>query len=237
MKIKFLSVILIFYASLSFGETEIPNLDTSGKSISELIPDEWTVLSSTIGYLNGDGIDDMAFALKNNDLTNYEPIRNGTDSIDMNPRVLAIYFKNADGTYKKQLQSNHFILLKDSPTMDEPFDGLTIESNGVLRIDFHFWFSAGSWYMSNHQHKFRYQNNQFELIGYESSSTHRGTMKTTEHSINFSTNKMKITETVFNEETEEEKTTFQWKNIELERLKTVTSLKKPFEWTFEGIQI
>ena len=82
--------------------------------------------------------------------------------------------------------------------------------------------------MSNHQHKFRYQNNQFELIGYESSSTHRGTMKTTEHSINFSTNKMKITETVFNEETEEEKTTFQWKNIELERLKTVTSLKKAF---------
>ena len=238
MKIKLFILLMSFSFAPTFGATKLPDLPRTGVDINELVPDGWRVLSSSVGDLNGDGTDDLAFAVQNNDPNNFEANEGlGTDSINLNPRILAIYFKSADSVYHKHLQSNEFILLRDSPTMDEPFDGLTIQDNGVLSIRFHFWYSAGSWYMSDHEYKFRYQNDHFELIGYESSSTHRGTMETTEHSINFLTKKMKVVATVLDEKAEEEQTTVQWKDFQLDQLKTIRSLKKPFEWSFEGVRI
>ena len=234
----FISIGLSILTFVSFGQSEHPELANIGKKISDLTPDGWDTLASTIGDLNRDGIDDLVFAIKNTDNRNFKLNDGlGSDSTDLNPRILAIYFGDSSRTFKKQLQSNEFILLKESPTIDEPFDGLTIQNNGILKMNYSFWSSAGSWYMSNHEYKFRYQNDRFELIGYEETETHRGTMKSTNYSINFSTKKMKTVVTTFDENTEEEKSSVRWKKFELVKLKSISSLRKPFEWTFLGIEI
>ena len=159
----------------------------------------------------------------------------GTDTIDLNPRILAIYFRNnTSRRFEKHMQSNEFIIQRDSPTMDEPFEGVEISKNRTLKIGFHLWYSAGSWTMSNHTYIFRFQHHRFELIGYDSHESHRGTGETTEYSINFSTRKMKITRGNFSEDTPQ---SAEWKAFELEELKTFDSLKRPFEWEFMGTSL
>jgi hypothetical protein len=76
-------------------------------------------------------------------------------------------------------------------------DGLIIEK-GVLKIDLNYWYSCGSWYTNHNTYIFRYQNNQFEMIGYESSEFHRASGEATSISINYSTKK-KIETTGLNE--------------------------------------
>ena len=76
-------------------------------------------------------------------------------------------------------------------------NGLSIEK-GVLKIDLNYWYSCGSWYTNHNTYIFRYQNNQFEMIGYESSEFHRASGEATSISINYSTKK-KIETTGLNE--------------------------------------
>lgn len=238
MRIFFGFIFLIFIQTFVLGQEKFPTLSSQGKSLNELIPKKWSVLSSAEGDLNKDGITDLVFVIENTDKSNFQINENefGKDSINLNPRILAIYFGTKSGNYTKNLESNEFIILQDSPTMDEPFDGVEILKNGVLKINFHFWFSAGSWWMSNHSYKFRFQNNQFELIGYDANEIHRATLETHSYSINFSTRKMETTTTIL-DENEEEIVEKETKSFKLKELKSIPSLGKPFEWEFEGLSI
>ncbi len=225
-----------------FFKTEIKDysveLPESGTKLSDLIPQGWKVLSTSSGDLNNDDIDDIVFAIQNTLPENLEfndgP---GIDTLDLNPRVLGIYFGKSDHVFEKKLQSNEFIILRDSPTMDEPFDGVKILDNGDLQIDFHFWYSAGSWHMSDHQYTFRYQKEAFELITYESSERNRGSGEETDYKINFITKKMNTSRMYFDDATEEKNEEDLQKKIEIQQLKSLKSLGKPFEWEFQGIRI
>ena len=217
-----------------FGQNKLI-LPDNGETLENIIPDNWKLLDSTSGDLNQDGISDLVFAIQKTDRNNIELNDGlGTDTIGLNPRILAIYFGNNSGGFNKKLVSEHFIILRDSPTMDEPFEGFNINKKGILEINYRFWYSAGSWSMSNHKYKFRFQNNEFALIGYDSNEAHRASGETTDYSINFLTRKIKITKGNFsNDEPESE----EWKEFYLEELLTIKSIKKPFELEFNGIYL
>lgn len=203
--------------------------------MEELIPRKWKLVASTTGDLNRDGVSDLVFVVQDTDKRNLELSEGpGTDTVDLNPRILGIYFGSSSGNYTKQVQANEFILLRDSPAMDEPLDGIHITGKGVLQIDFRLWYSVGSWTMSSHTYRFRFRNNRFELIGYDANETHRATGETIEHSINFASRKMSITK---GNVSEEKPRSVEWKALALDALKTIESLNKPFEWEFEGIYL
>jgi len=230
-------VFLLFVAFTSLTCLSQDNLilKKEGKTLKDIIPKEWKILDSKKGDLNNDGILDLVFAIQNTDKKNIEPNEGlGADNIDLNPRILGIYFGSKSGGFTQKLVSNHFIILQDIPTMDEPFDGFSISKKGILDIKFKFWFSAGSWTMSNHTYRFRYQNNKFTLIGYDSNEAHRGTGETTDYSINFLTKKMKIVKGSFSNEISE---TVNWKKISLDKLIALKDIDKPFELKFEGIRL
>ena len=231
--------IFLMFGLSSFSQSKNPELQKKGKELKDLIPDQWKLLATTNGDLNRDGINDVAFIIENTDKKNIKlnDIDLGRDSINLNPRILGIYFGKRNGKLVKKLQSDTFILLQDSPTMDEPFDGIEILENGILQIKFKFWFSAGSWSTSNHTYQFRFQNKAFELIDYESNESHRGTGEETDYSINFLTQKMKVIVTSFDEETEERIYEETLKEFEIQQLKSIQSLKKPLEWEFQEIRI
>ena len=224
-----------------FFKSEIKNhsieLPESGTKLDDLIPKGWKTLSTSYGDLNNDSVDDLAFAIQNtlpeNLKYNDGP---GIDTLDLNPRILGIYFGKSDHTFEKKLQSNEFIILRDSPTMDEPFDGVKILQNGDLQIDFHFWYSAGSYQMSDHQYTFRYHNNAFELITYQSGERHRGSGDEIDYSIDFLTKKMRTIDTYFDENDERISEDAE-NNFEIQHLKSIKSLGKPLEWEFQDIRI
>jgi len=152
----------------------------------------------------------------------------------LNPRILGIYFGTKSGIYEQKLISQDFIILRDSPTMDEPFNGFEISKEGVLGINFLFWYSAGSWSISIHKYKFRFQNNEFELIGFNSKESHRSSGETTGYSINFLTKQMKITRGNFSNDNPE---LVEWKKFNLDIPLTIEKIEKPFQLEFEGIHL
>ncbi len=233
--IRLLIAFTVLFSLVTYGQTESITLKESAHSLEELIPTDWELLDSKTGDLNKDGILDLVFAIANTDEKNLKPNDGfGIGPIDLNPRKLGIYFGTPSGTFRKQLVSNEFIILRETPSMDEPFEGFTISKKGVLSINFHIWYSAGSWSTSNHTYKFRFQNNAFVLIGYDSNEAHRASGETTDYSINFLSEKMKITRGNFSEDESE---SVEWINIYLDEPITIKTLKKPFEREFEGIRL
>lgn len=230
----------LFFIHISFFVgAQVLTLADTGRCADSVIPEGWDMLSFSSGDLNKNGLSDFPIVVKGLDPKNYEFIENGAgqDTLDMNPKVLAVYFGQDDGTYKKTLQSNTFIIPRENLSMDEPFDRVKILPTGVLQIDFHLWYSMGSWYMSNHTYTFRYQNRHFELIGYDSSTTHRASGETTDNSINFSTRKMRIIHLSYDEDTDDEIKIEKWESFELPKLKSIDSLKMPFNWVFGDLNI
>jgi hypothetical protein len=218
-----------------YAQNVAPDLPTQGSTLEALIPAGYRLLDHTAGDLNQDGRPDLALVTQGTDSTRREaPPAPGMDSLDLNPRRLAIYFQQPDSSYRLVAQADQFIPLRESLNMDDPFDGVGVTPRGVLQIDLHYFYSMGSWTTSDHSYKFRYQNERFELIGYDSNELHRGSGEVNSFSFNFSTRKMSRTTGSLVEGKPTETT---WDRFELERLKSLQELEKPFNWSFMGTRI
>lgn len=233
MKSILIIYILLFVSPL-FAKTNTVNLKEIGASVADLTPKDWKLLASAQGDLNKDGLDDLVFIIQNTAPENIEKHTGlGSNTIDLNPRIMAIYFQNITSkTYSKQKQLDDFIVLRDSPTMDEPLDGISITDKGVLNITFRFWYSAGSWSFSIHNYAFRYEQNHFNLIAYDLNDIHRGSGEETYYGINFLTKKMQVTVGNIGSNKIDSN---EWKIFKLEELKNFESLKSLFKWEFMGL--
>ncbi len=225
---------LLVIASFCNGQNS-PAIKTEGQSTDDFVPKHWKILQAATGDLNKDKVDDVALVIQEMDPNKIE-INDGLgiDTLDTNPRILIILFKDTiSNKFKLSGISRTFILNHYSPTMDDPFDGITI-SKGVLGIGFHFWYSAGSWYQTSLEYKFRFQKNDIFLIGAEFHEIDRGTTEGLKRSFNFSTKKMSETKITFENDPngeQVEKSETEWKNLEIKELKTLKTLKRPLNWT------
>lgn len=231
------SIVLWTVGSNAQKDLKYPKLPKSGLDIHDLIPDGWQVLSETIGDLNLDGYQDLAFAIQSpiKETIQYsDGIEN--DTIVTGPRILGVYFGKRNGKFKKALQSNTFILNRYTSTMDEPFTEIQILENGILQIDFQIWpcRDCSSW--STHEYRFRYQKKAFELVGYLESTSQRVSGEEVDYTIDFQKKTLKIITTTINDNDEREYEE-ELKNFELKQLQTLMSFVKPFEWEFLGLRI
>lgn len=89
------------------GQSTIAELHARGSSLEDLIPKGWKLLDSTTGDLNKDGISDLVFVVQGTDARNLELSEGpGMNTVDLNPRILGIYFGSSSGKFTKQVQSN-----------------------------------------------------------------------------------------------------------------------------------
>jgi len=223
-----LTFILTIYFSVSYGQDfAYPSIKSTGLSISDFIPTGWTILDSTYGDLNKDGAKDAVIIAQHKDSISL--INSLEDSILTQPRMLLILFKKtADNSYELAEQSNSFILKHDNPTMDDPYQDVTIK-NGILEIKFHLFYNIGSWHVTNAVYKFRYQQGQFVLVGANNSYFHRGTHEFEEYNYNFLTKKRTLTQG--NENKRSKKTNL--KSLNNSELKTLKTFREPFTWEVE----
>ena len=231
---KLLILIIITSSIFCFSKNN-SILSENIQSKNDIIPSDWRLLDSISGDLNNDGILDFVLAIQKNDSTNI--ILNdgfGVDTINLNPRKLAIYYGTKSGELVKKLVSDEFIILRDNPAMEEPFEGFDLSNEGVLDINFRIAYNTGSWSVSVHKYRFRFQNNQLVLIGYDLMEFHRASGETKETSINFLSKRMKIAKgTISNDEPE----SIKWKEFKLEKLFDIKTIEKPFELEFEGMYL
>jgi hypothetical protein len=190
-----------------------PTIQSSGKSVNEFIPAGWILLDSAIGDLNGDGKKDIAFVIQSKDTV--DEIRPDSSTNHGRSRVLAIAFKNAS-SYKLALQDNTFITREGEGGMDpDAYDSLSIEK-GILIVPLQFVRARA-------KYKFRYQNDNFFLIGAGFFNVFAAGSKFDAYDINFLTKKYKhewgeISET---------KSHVEWNELPQKTLFKLSDLKMP----------
>ena len=136
------------------------------------------------------------------------------------PRILLVLFKEKDDSYSLAAKNDKGFIQSEGneelPTLADTLSNISIKKN-VLKITFNYFMSAGSWATSTEVYIFRFQNNRFELIGYESNAYMRNSGEEEKRSINFSTNKVKSTTGGNMFEEKENKPKDEWTNVEFEK--------------------
>jgi hypothetical protein len=227
-----IAILLACVNSPLFGQVfTYPDVRTSGNSMEQFIPEGWVVLDSTSGDLNKDGKADLALVIQHKDSVVW--VNDFGDTVLTNPRMLVVLFRDAGQEgYTLAERSNTFILVHDDRIMDDPFKDIMV-NKGLLEIRFRLFYSMGSWYITVATYKFRYQANEFTLIGAEYLSFHRATHDFEEYSYNFLTKKKIVSKGSDMKGTR--------KSIEesfaLPELKTLKTFARPFTWEVDDSHI
>ena len=166
-----------------------------GNKMEDFVPKYWSAIMKVDGDLNKDGLTDTALIVEQENPNNIS-ITEYNDTLNTNPRALLVLFKQENGTYKLAAKNDKGFIeppKENSSLLDPLGEGDINIKNNTLRLKFQYFFSAGSWYITNVEYVFRYQNSHFELIGVETNSFHRATGEETIVSFNLSNNKLETT--------------------------------------------
>ncbi|MFD2554614.1 hypothetical protein [Sphingobacterium tabacisoli] len=168
--------------------------------IEDFIPQGWKTILHESGDLNKDGIDDHVIVIedtKNENIKTNDGL--GQDTLNVNPRMIMVFFKEKDNGYTLVAQNAIGFIPpendEESTCLADPLmteGGIGIQK-GILTISFQYWLSCGSWYVNNADYKFRYQDREMELIGFDHSEFHRASGEQSSTSINLSTKQMEHT--------------------------------------------
>lgn len=121
------------------------------------LPDDWVVLAEQYGDLNKDSLNDAAIVIEE---------MNGSDDLGKKRRLF-VYFNMKNGDWIMISSSDKIIgKSEEGGLLGDPFDGITI-SKGILSVS----SFAGSADKSNKTCRFRYQNNDFFMIGLTDTET------------------------------------------------------------------
>ena len=130
-------------------------------------PKGYTLLSQASGDLNKDGIDEKVVVLNNGIVSDFGEERT------------ILIFKVDNGAWKMWERSTGAILSSDSGgMMGDPFQSIAVE-NGAIVIN-HFGGSSSKWDLT---HRFRYQNDNWELIGATSISSYFTELETFDYNL------------------------------------------------------
>lgn len=193
-------------------------LKVAGTSAKDIVPEGWT-LDEASGDLNKDGIYDLVI-IATPDFKENTKTRDDGYVYNFNQPILAIYWGQEDGTYKRYKQYDDILPHRE----DEYFNvdsSPTITDRGVLKIYIETFASAGSWTNESPTFFFRYQNGDFHLIGYKTESLTRNTGQAETHSYNYLTHKKQVV--VFNAFDDNVPTREKWSRIPATPLKKLGS--------------
>ncbi len=212
------------------SDSDYPSIKKTGKKVSQFVPSKWKIAGIAYGDLNGDKTKDCAVYIKGK-FVKFKQKNDGfgPPEFDTNPRVLFMLFSNPKtGNYELAEQTKSFIPIPESPTMEEPFEEMSIK-NGVLKIHFALWFNAGSWSRSDTSYAFRLKEKRFVLIGADQTDFQRNSGEETSFSYNFLTGKVKISTNSNDGEMLDELRT-KWTSIPSRKLRALSSFKSLYEW-------
>lgn len=183
----------------------------TAKSPTEFVPAGYVVVKQIQGDLNKDDQDDSVLSIKRTDKANFVKDEYRGE-LDRNRRGIVIALKNRD-RYELALENRECFSSEneDGGVYFAPELDVSIKKG---RLIVHYAHGRYGYWTYN----FRYQNSDFELIGYDSDSS-RGPVTESSVSINFMTRKM-LTKENINQRAEvggDEKFKETWKKFTLSK--------------------
>jgi len=154
-----LAVVSLLVAYFSQAQNKVLlQVPVTGKTIIDFIPAGYDTLATANGDLNKDKLSDCVMVLKSKQEETFDPSINDSDSL---PSRLLIILLKSDKGYRLAGKTDKLIMCNQcGGIFGDPFAGIEIV-NGILTVN-HYGGSAWRW---SYTHKFRYQQNDFYLIG------------------------------------------------------------------------
>lgn len=168
---------LIFLATIFtimiFGQTKNPN---------DFLPKGYVVFDKIYGDLNNDGLEDLVFIIQGTNRKNFVVDNEYNTGLLLNRRGIIILF-NKKGKYELALKNYNCFSSQNEESRGyiQPELSIAIYYNNLF---VEYGYGRYGWWKYN----FRFQNSDFELIGYENSDNH-GPVSDSQTSINFLTKK------------------------------------------------
>lgn len=203
---------------LSFFLLTILGCNAQDKEPSDFIPKGYIEFEKYFGDLNKNGLKDCVLIIKKTDTANI--VTNRFDKkVDRNRRGIVVLFKNEKGYKLADKNYNCFSSENEDGGVYFPPELWIKIENEKLNINYGHG-RYGYW-----KYTFQYQNSNFKLIGYDSSSN-RGPITMREISINFLTKKKLVKENT-NENVEGGDEIFKetWNNIKIDNLIKLSEIK------------
>lgn len=205
---------------LPFFILTILNCKAQDKQPSDFIPKGYVEFEKYFGDLNKDGLKDCVLIIKKTDSTHIVTNHSG-QNVDRNRRGIVVLFKNTNGYQLADKNYNCFSSENEDGGVYFPPD-LWIEiKNEKLYV--HYGHGRyGYW-----EYTFRFQNSNFELIGYDQSD-HRGPYIEQQLSINFLTKKKLERKNTYQPKNEEDIREFfkeKWSDIDIDSLTRLSEIK------------
>ena len=186
------------------------------KNAEDFVPDNEKIFKKIVGDLNGDGEKDVVL------LTTETKELAFIDGKDRNRRGIVIAFKKGNGY---ELAARMPCCFSPEPT-DDYYQGISIKEVEIKNGKLYISHTYGRY--SYHAYTFRYQNNDFEVIGFDYNTRideQESTIWETK-SINFLTKKMKVQTEILHwygeEQINDKEET--WHDITIKRLVKLTDI-------------
>ena len=143
-----------------------PIIAKHGTRAEDFVPSGWKIEVQKSGDLNGDGLGDLLFVLRMDDPKNIAggDTQDAQLSVNTNPRMLVVAFGTTSGTYQVVLTDHRFIPRNEDADAADYFGGANVV-RGTFQLNLVQAMTAGSWFLTNYQYTFRYQEGCFRLIG------------------------------------------------------------------------
>ncbi|MGI9412176.1 MAG: hypothetical protein ACR2PM_00805 [Hyphomicrobiales bacterium] len=190
-RLLFAALLLALTVQSGAATFTYPALPSTGASLSDLVPDGWSVKSQAEGDLNKDGRNDMAAVIERGEPAEHARGCGREDyPSSAAPRILLIAVAG-DGGYRLAASDASIVLRADEGGIwGDPFQSLEIVRGTVVLS--HYAGSAWRWGIVQ---RFRFQNGDWYLIGHTDSSHHTVSRQAVEYDYNLSTGKVMITAT------------------------------------------
>lgn len=204
-----LNAFLFLIVTSSFGQNKTPE---------DFIPEGYVIFEKTFGDLNKDDQEDCILMIKATDSANVV-LDEYRGELDRNRRGIILLFKNKD-TYTVAVKNYDCFSSENEDGGVYYAPELSVYPlNNKLYVEYSHG-RYGYW-----KYTFRYQNSDFELIGYDASSNY-GPVINTETSINFSTKK-KLTRKNTNEDAESGEEVFEetWSTVAINKLLKLSEIQ------------
>lgn len=203
--------------SANTPEKKIPVVELKQDPL-DYIPKGMVLFDKVNGDLNKDGIPDLVLMIKGTDKSNFVQDEYRGE-LDRNRRGILVLLKHKEGYELVSENPDCFSSENEEGGVYFPPE-LTLDiRKGKLYVEYRHG-RYGYW-----TYTFRYQNGDFELIGYDSTSSH-GPVINREKSINFSTKRMQERVNT-NETAESGEEVFKetWKDIKLDKMIKLSGIK------------
>lgn len=142
------------------------------------------------GDVNRDGIDDIVMIA----IPHFQEmlmVNELGDTVDTNKPVFSVFFDNGNGGYLCRFQSDSVLPARDDAYHFLDF-GLDVNDKGVFSISIGHFSSMGGWGNTNEKYVFRYQDNDFYLIGEDNDYYMRNSGEGERTSINYLTHRKQV---------------------------------------------